>query len=208
MKLWSFFTGRRGLRRRIAWVFGSFVAVAMLSVALVVAYRLINLLTTSLESDLDTHLEVNIGQLAQRCDYLLESVQVLSKNPLLMGISDRESRKTYLPKLVANFKEGRDVQTVALLDFDGRPIYTDQPQLPTYKDSRELRSALNYGVVTQSVDTERKLWRVFVPVLYYGTTQAALLVDLICHPSSSGYCRSTRSAPSCVQRCQPALRAR
>jgi hypothetical protein len=178
MNLSSFFCRSRGLRQRITVVFGSFVAIAMLSVAMVVSYRLISLLTESLESDLDKHLEVNVGQLAQRFDYLLESAQLLSKNSLLInGISDSQSRKTYLPKMVSNFEEGRDVQAVALLDFDGRPVYTDQPSLPTYQDSRELRTALNYGVVTHAVDAEHKLWRVFVPVLYYGTTQGALLVD-------------------------------
>ncbi|QPK64547.1 response regulator [Methylomonas sp. LL1] len=178
MKSLAFFTGGHGLRRRITWLFGSFVVIAMLSVASVVAYRLIGILTEALETDLDKRYEVNAGQLAQRFDYLLESAQVLAKNPLLInGIIDSQGRKTYLPKLVANFEQGRDVRAVALLDFDGRPIYASQPNLPTYQDSHELRTALNYGVVGQSVDAERRLWQVFVPVVYYGTTQAALLVN-------------------------------
>ncbi|MDD2761047.1 MAG: histidine kinase dimerization/phospho-acceptor domain-containing protein, partial [Methylomonas sp.] len=169
---------RHGLRRHITWVFGSFVIVAMISVAAVVAYRLIGLLTHALEAELDRRFDVESGMLAQRFDYLLDGARVLAKNPLIInGISDSEGRKTYLPKLVANFQEGRDVRTVALLDFDGRPIYSSQPDLPTYQDSRELRSALNYGVVGQRIDPEQGLWQVYVPVVYYGTTQAALLVN-------------------------------
>jgi len=172
------FNIKHGLRRRITWVFGGFVFIAMVSVASVVSYRLISLLTDALETDLDRHFEVDAGQLTQRFDYLLESVQVLAKNPLVInGVSDAQGRKTYLPKLVANFEEGRDVRSVALLDFDGRAIYSSKPNLPTYRDSRELRAALNYGVVSQAIDSQHALWQVFVPVVYYGTTQAALLVN-------------------------------
>ena len=177
MKPKSFFALKGSLRGRIIWMFGSFVVLAMLSVSVVVGYRLIGLLTESLENDLDKRFEVDVGQLEQRFDYLLESVQVLAKNPLVInGISDTQGRKTYLPKLVANFEEGRDVKAVALLDFDGRPIYSSQADLPTYQGSPELRTALNFGVVGQVVNVEHKLWYVFVPVVYYGTTQAALLV--------------------------------
>ncbi|MGZ4960234.1 MAG: ATP-binding protein [Methylomonas sp.] len=168
---------KRDLRRRITWVFGSFIVIAMVSVASIVAYRLVGLLSEALEAELDKRFEVESGLLAQRFDYLLDSVHVLAKNPLVInGISDTEGRKTYLPTLVANFKEERDVTAVALLDFDGRPIYSSQPDLPTYKDSRELRAALNYAVVGQAIDPQHGLWQVFVPVVYYGTTQAALLV--------------------------------
>jgi len=171
-------TTKHGLRRRITWIFGSFVLVAMISVASIVAYRLIGLLTDTLETDLDNRFEVEAGQLSQRFDYLLESVQVLAKNPLIInGVSDIQGRKTYLPQLIANFEEGRDVHSVALLDFDGRPIYSSRPNLPTYQSSRELRTALNYGVLSQAIDIDNKLWQVFVPVVYYGTTQAALLIN-------------------------------
>lgn len=174
----ALFDVKRRLRRRITWLFGGFVFIAMISVASVVAYRLVGLLTEALEADLEKRFELDAGQLAQRFDYLLESAQVLAKNPLVInGISDSQGRKTYLPKLVANFEEGRDVRSVALLDFDGRPIYSSHPGLPTYQGSRELRAALNYGVVSQAIDTESGLWLVFVPVIYYGTTQAALLVN-------------------------------
>ena len=174
----SFFRIKYGLRRRITWAFGSFVFIAMISIASIVSYRLIDLLSHALEADLDKRFELDAGQLAQRFDYLLESAQVLAKNPLVInGVSDSQGRKTYLPKLVANFEEGRDVRSVALLDFDGRAIYSSRPDLPTYRASRELRTALNYGVVSQSIDLESGLWQLFVPVVYYGTTQAALLVN-------------------------------
>ena len=168
----------RGLRRRITWLFGGFVFVAMLGMASAVGYRLVSVLTSALETDLEKHFDSDAGQLLQRFDYLLESAQMLAKNPLLInGIIDSQGRKTYLPKLVAGFKEGRDVLDVALLDFDGRPIYASQPYPPTYQDSPELRAALNYGIVGQAIDVEQRQWKLFVPVMYYGTTQAALLVS-------------------------------
>ncbi|MBF0257002.1 MAG: cache domain-containing protein, partial [Gammaproteobacteria bacterium] len=73
--------------------------------------------------------------------------------------------------------EGRDVHDVALTDFDGRPIFSSLKETPSYKDSGALRAALNQGVVGQELDPQRKVWQVYLPVLYYSTTQGALLLS-------------------------------
>jgi two-component system, sensor histidine kinase and response regulator len=180
MNLLRPFHRHASLRRRITWVFGGFVLVAMLVVAAMVGYRVIGLLTDALEADLDQQHQAKARQLAQRFDILLDSVETLAKSPLLInGVVDSQGRGTYLPKLVAGFQEGRDVVDVAVLDFDGRPIYSSRATPPTYQGSRELRAALNYGLVSHTIDMRgaRAFWRVFVPIVYYGTTQAVLLVS-------------------------------
>lgn len=169
---------RKSLRTRITLWFGTFVAFSMVLLGGAVAYRLITSLNATLEVHVKEQATADANRLSQRFDYMLESAQVLAKNPLLInGISDSQARQTNLPPLVANFMAGRDVHAVALLDFDGRPVYSSLPDLPTYQGSNALRTALNQGVIGQEIDIERKQWRLFVPVLYYNTTQGALLVD-------------------------------
>ncbi|MFA6014940.1 MAG: ATP-binding protein [Gallionellaceae bacterium] len=168
----------KSLRTRITLWFGAFVAFSMVLLGGIVAYRLITSLNATLEEHVKEQATADANRLAQRFDYVLESAQVLAKNPLLInGISDSQARQTNLPPLVANFMAGRDVLAVALLDFDGRPVYSSLPDLPTYQGSNALRTALNQGVIGQEIDLERKQWRLFVPVIYYNTTQGALLVD-------------------------------
>jgi signal transduction histidine kinase len=168
----------KSLRTRITLWFGTFVAFSMVLLGGAVAYRLITSLDATLEEHVKEQATADATRLAQRFDYMLESAQVLAKNPLLInGISDSQARQTNLPPLVANFMAGRDVHAVALLDFDGRPVYSSLPELPTYQGSNALRTALNQGVIGQEIDMGRRQWRLFVPILYYNTTQGALLVD-------------------------------
>ena len=171
----DFFT--RSVRRRITWAFGLFVALAMVTVAVTMSVRLFSTITDKLTQELELRGRQDATLLMQRIEYLLESATVLVKNPLVTnGLNDAQSRQTYLPELVKNFSEGRDVRAVALLAFDGKPVYSSLDKLPTYGDSPALRSALANGVVSYLLDVERSQWVVFVPVIYYQTTQGALVV--------------------------------
>ena len=165
------------LKRRITWVFGGFVAIAMLTVASTVALRLHATITDNLTGELEQRGRQGSEMFLQRIEYLLESATVLVKNPLVInGLNDAQGRLTYLPELVKNFSEGRDVRAVALLGFDGKPVYSSLETLPTYLDSAALRSTLANAVVSYMIDPQRRQWVVFVPVVYYQTTQGALVV--------------------------------
>jgi two-component system sensor histidine kinase/response regulator len=171
----AFFSG--SVQRRITWAFGLFVALSMATVGITVGFRLFSTITVNLTHELEQRGQQDARLLMQRVEYLLESASVLVKNPLVInGLNDAQGRQTYLPELVKNFSEGRDVKAVALLGFDGRPVYSSLQPLPTYGDSPELRSALADGVVSYLLDTQQAQWVVFVPVTYYNTTQGALVV--------------------------------
>lgn len=167
----------RSVRRRITGVFGLFVALSMVTVATTVGFRLISALTENLSNELKLRGRQDADRFMLRIEYLLESASVLVKNPLVInGLNDAQGRLTYLPELVRNFSEGRDVHAVALLGFDGRPVYSSLEDLPTYGNSSELRSSLANGIVGYLVDQERGQWVVFVPVVYYNSTQGVLVV--------------------------------
>jgi len=166
-----------GVRQRITWTFGLFVALAMATVVGMTAYRLFATLTASLTQELEQRAGQDARLFLQRVDYLLESANTLVKNPLLInGLNDAQGRQTYLPELVKNFSQGRDVNAVALLGYDGTPVYSSLSTLPTYGDSAELRSSLANGVASYLVDGARGEWVVFIPVNYYNTTLGALVV--------------------------------
>jgi signal transduction histidine kinase/CheY-like chemotaxis protein/HPt (histidine-containing phosphotransfer) domain-containing protein len=149
----------------------------MATVAITVGSRLYATINENLQSELEQRGRQDSRLLLQRIEYLLESANVMVKNPLVInGLNDAQGRQTYLPELVKNFSEGRDVGAVALLGFDGRPVYSSLQTLPTYGDSFELRRALADGVVSYLIDTTRRQWVVFVPVSYYSTTQGMLVI--------------------------------
>ena len=165
------------LEKRLSWIFGGFVALAMLVVALLVSYRIYTSITDNLHRELSQRSQQDARLLVQRLDYLLESATVLSRNPLLInGINDPQAKGSYLPELIKNFSQGRDVTGVALLGFDGRPIYTALAELPDYDSSSALRSTIANGVTSYLSDAKRREWVVFVPITYYQTTQGVLVV--------------------------------
>ncbi len=167
-----------GLLRRITWTFGLFVGFAMSFVALLVALRIYDSITDNLGRELAQRSEQNVRLVMQRMDYLLESATLLSRNPLVInGVNDSQARQTYLPDLVKNFSQGRDVTAVALLGFDGRPIFSSLSVPISYESSPALRSALANSVASYLVDVARGEWVLFVPITYYQTTQGVLVIS-------------------------------
>ncbi|QEP43956.1 response regulator [Ectothiorhodospiraceae bacterium BW-2] len=166
------------IRRRITWIFSLYVAVAMLTIGSAVGYRLVTTLTHNLEGELINHASQDINLIVQRFTYLLESATTLATNPFIInGLNDPEGRGGYLPQLVVNYSEQRDVKAIALLDYEGRPLYSSLDNAPTYSDSSALRSTLSSALTAMSVDIERRSWVVFVPIIYYQTSQGVLVVE-------------------------------
>ncbi len=167
----------RQLRWRITLIFALFVALSMLMIATVTGYRLSVALTEQLEGDLQTHAESDIAALRQRMEYLLDSADNLANNPFIInGLHDKEGRRDYLLQLAANFSENRDVAAIALLDYDGQPVFSSLDNAPTYENSPALRTTLSRRVHSLWLDRAHKRWVVFVPIIYYQTTQGVLVV--------------------------------
>jgi len=92
----AFFGG--SVRRRITWTFGLFVALAMAAVAITVGSRLYSTINENLQSELEQRGRQDSRLLLQRIEYLLESANVMVKNPLVInGLNDAQGRQTYLP---------------------------------------------------------------------------------------------------------------
>jgi len=168
---------RHQLRWRITLIFALFVALAMLVLGAVIGYRLITTLTQQLEGDLQNRVQNDVDALRQRMEYLLDSASNLARNPLIInGLQDPQGRRDYLLQLAVNFAENRDVVAIALLDYDGHPVFSSLDNAPTYQNSPVLRTTLTRGVNSLWLDSEHKRWVVFVPIIYYHTTQGALVV--------------------------------
>ncbi len=168
---------RHHLSRRITRSFVLFVAMAMVTVAAAVGYRLFNTIESILMEELRQHVSHDLRLLEQRLSYLQEGAAALASNSLVInGLNDEQGRKRYLPQLIDNFRENRNVLEVALLGYDGAQLYSNLSDAPSYESSPELRTTLSRGVVSYRLDKERRQWQIFMPVIFYQTTQGALVV--------------------------------
>ena len=171
-------TQQRSLRHRITATFATFVAAMMAMVTVVVTVILGGVLTGNLTANLRNRATFESGLVAQRLEYLLESTETLAKNPLVTsGIVDQAGRADYLPKLVQNFDETSQVSSLALVDFDGKPLFSTLASPPTYEDSEYLRTTLARGLTSAYVDRTGRMLVVMTPIEYYATTMGALVVE-------------------------------
>ena len=169
---------RYSLKRRITATFSLFVAVTMLIVTLATAFFFSATLSKEALRSLDHVAQSEMGMLQQRLEYLLDATRTLARNPLVInGMIDPQGRAEYLPKLVRNFGGGRHVHSLALVDFSGKPIYSTLERMPDYNQAAELRSSLAVGHTRTHIDPRRGLFVVISPIVYYATTQGALVVE-------------------------------
>ncbi|WP_415396702.1 putative bifunctional diguanylate cyclase/phosphodiesterase [Sulfurimonas sp. CS5] len=116
-------------------------------------------------------------KIEQRIRYLVENTVLLTKNELMVNaLTDTIGRKKYLTPLVENFMEGKDVTSLDVVDYDGRPIFQTQTNTPLYNKSKNLRTALALNQVTVYIQKSDKRIVVISPIEYYSTTQGAAIV--------------------------------
>ncbi len=174
----AFNGGRKSLRRRLSYQIAGFVALTMLLVTVLATLLLDHSLKNQMQRMLGNLTHASQMLLEQRLAYLLENTRRLTENPFVVnGLIDPQGRETYLPKLVRNFAEGRDVKSFSLVDFDARPVYQEQSLVGDYNRSPELRSALATGQPALYLRPEAQRLVIVAPVEYYQTTQGAVVAE-------------------------------
>lgn len=114
----------------------------------------------------------------QRIEYLFENTQLLTKNELMINaMTDKDGKKSYLPKLIDNFMDGKDVEYLDVVDLYGTPVFQTQDRIPTYNSSSDLRTALAVGQTSIYLKEKTNQIVIISPIKYYDTTQGAVIVS-------------------------------
>jgi diguanylate cyclase (GGDEF)-like protein len=167
---------RTSIRRKIVKQLTTLVVTVLLVSILVVIFLVREQVEDHAQQLLNFKAKVLQDKIEKRLQYLLENTTQLTKHKLMVNaLTDSEGRKQYLPPLIENFMQGKDVISLDLVDFDGLPIYQTQHKLPGYNDSSFLRTALAYSKLSYFLD-DNNLLVVVSPVEYYSTTQGAVIV--------------------------------
>ncbi|MGB0734107.1 MAG: cache domain-containing protein, partial [Pontibacterium sp.] len=167
---------RGGIRSRVIGLMGSQVLIAVVCIVFVTVFminRQIGQQTTQL-----FHVQASAlnSAIEQRIDYLIANTELLAANELMVNaLSDTQKGETYLPQLVMNFIQGKDVVYLNVVDFDGRALFETHLNGLTYNDSEHLRQALALNKSATFIDAANHLI-VISPVKYFDTPQGALVV--------------------------------
>ena len=167
----------KSIRGRVILKVSGLIALAMLFITLMVALLVYQQMGEQMQTLLQSQTYATQQRLEQRLRYLAENTVLLTKNEFMINaLIDAGGRETYLPPLVENFMEGKDVVSLSVVDFDGRPIFKTQKEIPQYNSSAELRAALAQGQVTSYIQPTDHQMVLVAPIEYYATTQGAVVV--------------------------------
>lgn len=167
----------KSIRAKVIWLVSGSMALAMLFISIIVTILIYRHMGAQMESLLQNNGYSTQQRLEGSLRYLVDNSEVLAKNELFINaLVDEEGRKNYLPLLVKNFMKGKDVISLSVLDFDGRPVFKTQEDIPEFATSENLRTALAMGETDLYLQAKSNNIIVVVPIQYYGTTEGALVV--------------------------------
>lgn len=169
-------TRQKSIKRRIVVLISALVISAILVITLMATAQTYQQMRQQTELYFTNQAMSIYDRIDQRIGYLSENTQLLTQNELMVNaLTDAEGRQRYLPPLINNFMNGKDVISLNLLDYDGQPIFQTREDLPSYNDSNQLRMALAMTKASVYIENNRLL--VIAPIEYYRTTQGALVVE-------------------------------
>jgi len=164
------------IRTKVIMLISALIAFAIFFITLIVLFIVNSHMREQMNQLLTTRANTIYEKLDQRVNYLIDNTLLLTKNELLINsLIDKHGRKSYLPPLVDNFLQGKDVLYLNIVDFEGRAIFQTQKDLPHYNQSSQLRAALAFGQLSYSIQENDKLV-IIAPIEYYNTTQGAAIV--------------------------------
>ncbi len=167
----------KSIKAKVILRVAGMMSLAMLFISIIVALLIHRHMSVQMESLLKNNGYDIQQRFEEKIRYLVDNTEVLAKNELFINaLVDVQGRQNYLPVLVKNFMEGKDVVSLSVLDYDSRPIFKTSENIPQFATSEKLRSALAMGETDLYLRKATKHIAVVVPLQYYGTTEGAIVV--------------------------------
>ncbi|MBF0286628.1 MAG: response regulator [SAR324 cluster bacterium] len=161
------------LRTKLVVYFAGFVALVTLIIPVFFIFSLQRTLTQNLESTLSENADEFLKDLELITGQLIKEINRFSTNRFVINsLVDASGRSEYLPQIVQNFSATQDIKGVGIVDFEGNFIYSNREIQP---NKTYLRKALVAGK-SQLYISETKDLVIIDPILYYQTTQGAILI--------------------------------
>ena len=140
---------------------------------------LTKIISTQLEKSIETLGHEYLQDLDLYFTFMDQTIDRFSKNQMVVNcLIDPERREIYLPQLAKEFTLTTFVIDLAVVDFTGNEVYgsSGQPAIPP--NHPNLRKALATESRTVQLVEHSLHLRVIQPVVYYQTTQGAVVVTL------------------------------
>lgn len=169
----------RGLRGRLIQQTTLLVMIVIAFGIGATALVLTKIISTQLEKSLETLGHEYLRDLDLHFTFMDQNIERFSKNQLVVNsLIDPKGREIYLPNLAKEFSLTAFVVDLAVVDFAGNQIYGSSDNITIPPNHIHLRKALATERRTIQLLEKNLQLRIIQPVVYYKTTQGAVVVTL------------------------------
>ncbi|MBF0158705.1 MAG: response regulator [Magnetococcales bacterium] len=168
---------QKKLKNRLVIQFSVFVSITLLLVVSLMTLRMAQMTRDQVISIHREHGAAKLVRLNEHVDHLVQNVKRLAGNSLVINaMVDRAGRNQYLPQLVENFAEDREIAALMLVDYNGKQIFISRDDAQRDNDAKFLRETLGMNRSAVLLNEDKTKLVVSYPIKFYDTTQGAVVV--------------------------------
>ena len=167
------------LQRKISRVYLGFIAGLMGVVLATVSIVLVVELRSSMKTSLRNKAFHVTERMELRLEHLRENIKNFSQNHLIINsIVHPLERGIYLPKMVDDFSRLENIDTVSVLDYTGKPIYSSHPEPPNYRKIFYLQPVLEDGESIIRLSGDKTQVLVIEPIRHHEAPIGAVIAEI------------------------------
>lgn len=131
------------------------------------------------EKQLSQHAKNKIEKLELRLTYVIQSLNAFANSSLAINsLIDTAGRTSYLPNAIEDLARMKEIQTVIMFDFSGKPIHNNNKILPPWFNLATINPAISISKTNILFNEQRGTFLVVIPISYYDTPQGGIAAEI------------------------------
>lgn len=129
--------------------------------------------------ELSQHAANNIEKIELRLSYIIQSLEAFAGSSLAINsLVDTAGRTSYLPNAIEDLSRMKEIQTIIMFDFSGKPIFSNVKTLPAWFTLQTIRPAISISKMNLIFNQQRGTFLVVIPIKYYDTPQGGIVAEI------------------------------
>ncbi len=136
-------------------------------------------LNTHVRQELTQQATNNIEKVELRLSYLIQNLQAFAASSLAINsLIDTAGRTSYLPNAIEDLARMKELHTIIMFDFSGKPIHSNTKTLPEWFTLQSVQPAISVAKMNILFNSQRGTFLVIVPISYYATPQGGIAAEI------------------------------
>lgn len=167
---------KKSIKTKVVFKVSALIAFILTLCISLIIYMSITNLQEKTSLNLNNKSKKLLHDIELRLEFLKENTGQLASNELIINafVGQKDREKYFMP-LINSFKKDKYMNSLSVLDFDGRAIFQTNKDVPNFSNSQELRLSLSLAETIAYLKTKENEIIFIVPIQYYDTTQGAIV---------------------------------